>query len=366
MNIGIVTNFATGKLAGLERFLVEFLKGLDRSLGGHECTVYSKKGKGLTKFIDSDCRGEMTAVEVPFGKFWKELGLLFSPKADLYLFNGTIVPLFFAPKNYYVLVYDFAYKYRKNNTLRDFLKKIYLDFITRIAFRRAKRIVAISSATKEDIIKYFDVSPDKIDVIYAGFTPVVPSEETQLKMPFEKYFFFVGTIKERKNIFNIIRAYAALSETERGSRGLVIAGKYDTSDQYYIEMQNFVKEHNLKKSVVFVGYLEDVDVRYLYTHADVLVYPSILEGFGLPILEAMSCGLPVITSNISSLVEVAGEAALLVDPTSVKEISVAMSSLVSDEHLRKKFVERGYAQAELFSWDKMAEKYVQLFEKNIS
>ena len=131
----------------------------------------------------------------------------------------------------------------------------------------------------------------------------------------------------------------------------------------YESIFNYVEQHNLKERVHFTGYIDANDLPTIYSLAEGLVFPSFYEGFGLPILEAMACGCPVITSNVSSMPEVAGDAALLIDPKNTEAIAQAMASVISNEKLRKKLIEKGYEQVKKFTWDKTAEETLALYKQ---
>jgi glycosyltransferase involved in cell wall biosynthesis len=142
--------------------------------------------------------------------------------------------------------------------------------------------------------------------------------------------------------------------------GLVIAG--NGKGGYYEKIRSYVNKYSLEKQITFLGYVSDEEVSYLYKHAVALVYPSFIEGFGFPVLEAMDCGLPVITSTTSSLPEVAGEAALLVDPYSKDAITDALERLVRDKGLREELVKKGHEQRKKFSWEKTGKQLLSIIE----
>ena len=174
------------------------------------------------------------------------------------------------------------------------------------------------------------------------------------------YILFVGTLEPRKNITNIIRAYNMLPHHLKYNHLLVICGK---KGWYYEEIFRTVEELNLEDNVIFTGYVPDKDVPLLMNGAKVFVYPSFYEGFGLPPLEAMACGTPVISSNVSSIPEVVGNAGILVNPNNVEELSDAIVRVVSNEELRAQLSEKGLRQANKFSWRATVEKTVEVYNR---
>jgi len=306
MKVAVVTSYNSNKPAGLERVLLEQLRAFAKinNKDGVEYLVYASRSSDLDQILEKE-NIHLTVVKIGFGKLWREIGLFLAPKVDVYFFNGPLVPLFFIPKNCFVLVYDFAYRYFTDNSFKQRTKNVWTDFVSAMAFRRAKKIVAISNATGDEIFKFFKVGRKKITTIYLGWTGInqlLP--ELVFGLP-EKYFMFIGTLKERKNVLSVIQAFALFREKKKVDIKLVIVGKCNENSIYIHKINEFIEEHQLEKEVFFTGHTTDNQVAFIYSKAEALVFPSLLEGFGMPILEAMSFGVPVITSNASSLGEVA-------------------------------------------------------------
>lgn len=365
MKVAIVTSYNSKRPAGLERVLLEQLRAFAKINGedGVEYLVYTSRSSDLDVVLQKE-KISLPVVKIGFGKLWKDVGLLFAPQVDTYFFNGPVVPLFFTPKNYFVLVYDFAYKYFGNDSFRQKVKNKWTDWITTLAFRRAKKIVAISNATADEIRRFFKVDDKKLVTIYLGWTALnqLPLESV-LGLP-EKYFMFIGTLKERKNVLSVIQAYARFKEKNGGEIKLVIVGKRNENSSYIQKMDAFIKENHLEDSVFFTGHTTDNQVAYVYSHAEATIFPSLLEGFGMPVLEAMSFGIPVITSNVSSLGEVAGDAVVLVEPKNIEQIFSAMEKIVLDPNLKRDLVAKGRERIKCFSWDKAAVEYDNLFKNS--
>jgi glycosyltransferase involved in cell wall biosynthesis len=230
----------------------------------------------------------------------------------------------------------------------------------------ADRIIAISQNTKKDLVEYFNVQEDRIAVIPLAareeFHPR-PMEEVKAfvakRWGLDKpYLLSVGTVEPRKNLRHVIQVYCALPEELRNQYPLVIAGGggWLSSDIY-----RWILKMGAESSIHFLGYVLH-DLPWLYCGAACFVYPSLYEGFGMPPLEAMACGIPVITSNTSSLPEVVGDAALLVDPQSEEELRSAIIKVTSDPTLRQSMSEKGLDQAKIFSWEQIARDTLKVYE----
>lgn len=360
MKIGIVTSFASKNPAGLERFFIDLIKSIDVALEADECVVYCSSGSDLDEVFAQHGVKNIRVVKVGGGVLWKHIGLFFVEKSDVYIFNGPLTSLFFRPRQYLVLVYDFAYKHIPANSLKKKCKTAILDFFSWIAFRRAQKIITISEATKSELMQLFGVSAQRINVIHCGFTRICDLQEKSVANIPKKYFFFVGTFKERKNVLNIVKSFALFSKKDPYGYALVLAGKSSKSSEYMRSILRVIKKENIEDRVIFIGHISDNELVFLYKNATALVFPSLLEGFGLPVLEAMSCGVPVITSTVSSLPEVAGDAALLVDPYSIEEIAESMRVIIENESLRNELIKKGYEQIKNFSWEKAANEMTSI------
>jgi glycosyltransferase involved in cell wall biosynthesis len=231
--------------------------------------------------------------------------------------------------------------------------------------RRADHVIAVSEATRQDLIELYQTPPEKITTLHHGVTAQFkPVEESNyLSTVRDKYglderpfILSVGTIQPRKNYKRLVQAFAQIDK----SFSLVIIG---SKGWYYDEIFAEVAKHGLEKRVCFPGFVADADLPALYSAASLFVYPSLYEGFGLPVLEAMACGTPVIASNQSSLPEVVGEAGLLVDPYDVAALATAMSQVLSDTNLQKQLAKAGQEQAKKFTWEGMATKLLELYQQ---
>jgi glycosyltransferase involved in cell wall biosynthesis len=244
--------------------------------------------------------------------------------------------------------------------------RAYLNKVVPRSVRRADLVLADSQHTKDDLAELLDVDADRIEVIYPGveerFRPIgdkATLEEVRKRYSLPPRFVLgLGTLQPRKNFTRLIEAYSLLITHYPFLQLVIVGGK----GWLYEEIFAAVEELGLEEKVIFAGFVADGDLPALYNLADLFVFPSLYEGFGLPPLEAMACGTPVITSNASSLPEVVGEAGLMVEATDVKALAEAMKRVLEDDVLREGMIAKGLEQARQFTWQKAAAKLLNLYE----
>ncbi len=244
---------------------------------------------------------------------------------------------------------------------------VFLNERTKKFASKANRIVTVSEFSRQDIIRQYDVPTSKVDNVYNGvnenFHPILQQEIefTRAKISDgEPYFLFVGSAYPRKNVQRLLPAFDLFKEKTGSNNKLVIVGKRFSA---YREVEGAFRNMKHAQDVIFTGMLDAQDLHHVIASALSSVYVSYFEGFGIPILEAFKCDVPVITSNITSMPEVAGDAALFVNPFSIDEIADAMIRMNSDAQIREDLIAKGREQLKLFSWDKTAEKLWQSIEK---
>lgn len=303
-------------------------------------------------------------VVIPFSRLWTHIRLSWEMARhppDVLFVPAHVLPIVH-PQASLVTIHDLGYLYFPET--HPWPQRLYLDLSTRWNARVAAHILADSEATKSDLVTHYATPPDKITVAYPGrddtLAPVRdPTEIEAVRASYGipgDYFLYVGTLQPRKNLSRIITAFATLeSETT-----LVLAGK---RGWLYDDLFTQVRHIGLERRVRFPGYISDKDKAALMSGALAFVFPSLYEGFGLPVIEAQSCGCPVITSTTSSLPEVAGDAALLVDPNDVAAIATAMRCVVADPVLREDLIARGFVNARRFSWKACAQSVLNAVEQ---
>ncbi len=244
--------------------------------------------------------------------------------------------------------------------------RLYLTWAVRDSLRRADRVIAISESTKRDLVEMFGATADKIAVVYGGtdpsFAPARDSMEinalrTRRNLP-EKMILHVGTIEPRKNIACLVGAFARAKRAARLPHRLVLIGARGWK---YSKVDTAIEQEGISNDVIFAGYVPQDELPLWYQAADLLAYPSLYEGFGLPPLEAMACGTPVVTSNAASLPEVVGDAALQVAPDDEPALADAIVRALTDRALREQMIARGIAQAAQFSWERAGRETTALY-----
>jgi len=253
--------------------------------------------------------------------------------------------------------------------LRPLVLKYYKYFFPRFA-RKAKRIATVSNYTKQDLTERYGIDGSKIDVVYNGvndcFQPLSESEIVRIRAEFSQgkpYFLFVGLIHPRKNLKNQIKGFLQMKEeTKSDFKYIVVGSRY----MWENEIDDILKSSEYGADVIFLGRQGLDSLAELYGASFALTYVSYFEGFGIPIIEAMKAGVPVITSITSSMPEVSGNGALLVNPSSVGEIAGAMKRLMEDDSTRESLVSFGKERAKKFTWDKAAEGLWQSIQKTLS
>ncbi|MBO0859189.1 MAG: glycosyltransferase family 4 protein [Chloracidobacterium sp.] len=289
------------------------------------------------------------------------------------LFHGTnyCVPVF-APCPTVVTIHDLSLFTQSHTHIKANVRRGKLSMP--IMARRASRIIAPSEWTKREVIEKLRVSPEKVRVIYEAardeMKPLPPPTCQRVLAKYRirnPYLLYVGTIEPRKNLLTLIRAYDELLRTTTLRPQLVLAGGRGWLCD---EIFKLVEDLKLRDQITFTGYVNGADLPALYSTAEAFIYPSFYEGFGLPPLEAMACGTPVITSDVSSLPEVVGKAGLTHSPTDTRALTEAIVKLLGDDTTRQHFKREGLKQAAKFSWERAAREtqsvYVEVLRKKLT
>lgn len=289
--------------------------------------------------------------------------LVFKYKIELLHSLHYSFPLFAKTKKV-VTIHDMTFfKFPKSHVP---LKNYYFKLFIYLATFATDKIITVSRSTRNDFLERFKINESKISVVYHGKTADFHTgiekrliETVKFKYGVKKeYFLFIGTIEPRKNLKNLIIAFDKFYKKNK-SYLLVISGK---KGWYYSEIFDLINKLGLKEIINFTGYIEEKEKPYLISGARIFIYPSIYEGFGIPVIEAMSCGIPTITSNISSLPEVAGEAAFFADPSDPEDICKCMEKLTEDTETYNALVKKSLKQAAKFSWENTATKTINIYK----
>lgn len=279
---------------------------------------------------------------------WAVFYLNFGHAVDVYLSTtSVIVPAFVWRTPVVTVLFDFvSFLFPSQHKLKAVLfEKIWM----RPAINRSRALLAISQSTKNDAIKLFGVSPDKVTVSYLG--PAVSSKIAPIPLPASPIILFVGTLEPRKNVALLVEAFNQL-RTQNVSCSLLLAGGWGWQNE---AIKAAIERSPFASDIKVLGYVSEAQKTFLYQHAVVLAFPSRYEGFGMPPLEAMSMGLPVVAANVSSLPEVVGDAGLLISPASVDELTVAIKRVLQDGALRDQLKQRGLEQSRKFNWQRTAD-----------
>lgn len=277
-------------------------------------------------------------------------------KADLFVSTDGWMPLK-AEIPLLDVIHDLNFEHSQ-----EFLRPSHQRYMTHffpLFAKRATRIATVSKFSKEDIEKTYNINSAKIDVVYNGshnyYKPCSDEERQLIRDNYcngKPFFIFIGTISKRKNLANIILAYDLFrqSHPENETKMLVVGSRYGT----YKELDEAINATSYRDDIIFIGHIGSDRLSQLLASAEALVYTSVFEGFGIPIVEAFYAETAVITSNVTSMPEVAGDAAILVDPMSVEEISHALCTLTDNPEIREEIISRGRERRTLFSWERTA------------
>lgn len=373
MRIGIDARFYGPQTKGLGRYcekLVQYLQVLDQQneyiifLRKENWGEFTPENKNFSKVL-ADFRWYSLAEQ------FKMPSLLRQQKLDLMHFPHFNVPLFYRGK-FVVTIHDLILTHfptQRASTLSPFLywfKHLAYRAVIRRAIKKAVKIITISEYSKKQIVENFRINPAKIAVTYEATSDFKPTPakikesefllKYRLKFP---YLLYVGNAYPHKNLERLISVFKNLTREKKLDLNLVFVGKLD---YFYARLQNLAKQLKLIDKVFFLGYVEDEELKFLYQKARLYVFPSLAEGFGLPPLEAMTQGLPVISSNASCLPEILGEAAYYFYPDQDKSLAEAILRMIEDENLRKSFIVKGEAQAKKYSWPALAQKTLELYQ----
>ena len=356
MLIGIDANEAnlTANRVGINEYAFNLLHALYKLKTSHEFVIYLK-----TKKLDDlpPERKDWHYRVIPWPALWTQTRLPYDlythlPRPDVFLSLTHYAPRF-CPMPSVVSIMDLGFL----STPEQFTKKDFnqLKSWTGYSIRQATRVLAISEYTKKDIIRYYHQDPAKIVVTPLAYNQKLfkPTSDQKVLAKYgikKPYILFLSSLKPSKNVDGLVRAFAKLSlqDLPVGTQ-LVIAGK---KAWLYEDLFRLTEGLNLQGKVIFTGFVDDAEKPVLMSSCSAFVLPSFFEGFGIPVLEAMACGVPVVISNVASLPEVAGEAGIYVDPTSVDSIANGIKTAFSAK--ASEFVKQGLKRVKSFSWAKTA------------
>jgi glycosyltransferase involved in cell wall biosynthesis len=369
MRIAINTLAMRRELYGVGNYIKHLVACLSKLDSKNEYLLFaSRENDHHLKHLGGNFRVQYAPSNRTIRLAWEQLILprrLKRERIDVYHGTTFVTPLHKTSRQV-VSIHDMTfYLTPERHSLH---KRVYFRAMIPKAVRGSDRVIAISESTKRDLLRLLDVEADKISVVPLGvdsrFSPAV--DEAVLAGVREKYnlpskfILFVGMIEPRKNLQILLDVYEAAGLDE--DIDLVLAGNLGWDYQGLLRK---IADSPVSHRIRMLGYIADADLPALYTLATLFVYPSVYEGFGLPVLEAMACGTPVVTSNVSSLPEVAGDAAVLFDPSDSRSLASALQEVLGSSQLRKSMSERGRQRAQLFTWERTAQKTLETYQRSL-
>jgi glycosyltransferase involved in cell wall biosynthesis len=367
MRIGIDVSVLTNLKTGVENYTLKLIEGLSRIDSLNHYILFSH-----TRDVGFRPPSNFTVETGTFPTsraFWRQIVLpSLASRHKVEVFHSPIMA--FPIRGSFrrvVTIYDLSWI--KVAGLRDAATYLQYKFWLKRIFALADRIITVSQSTKNDILRILsDENPDRIHVVHgaAGEEFKVIDDNKKTDIIKSKYridapvILTVSLMRRRKNLQRLISAFSILKKKHGMDMKLLIVGK---KTSMYRNLLKQCCEMGLRDNVVFTGHVPTTEIVYIYNAASLFVYPSLYEGFGIPVLEAMACGIPVIASNISALPEVVGDAGILVNPYDIEELACVMSKILDDEKLKRTLIEKGLKRARMFSWEKTARETLATYHK---
>lgn len=355
--------------AGKEQFLASLIRELEKMSSGNEYFLYFRRPVGEFsslplnfKIININFATPLWQLLVLFDMLRRKIDVFCSPCTYLLPAINFLVKQFIIVYDLTTLLPDISKNHKKSTRIRE-------KFFLRSAVKKSQAVICISKNTAKDLISFFNLKPEKVNVVYPGVRSVFriigkTEEKSAIIKKFTlpaKFILSVGTLEPRKNGINLVSAFKIfLEKAKHQDVFLIFVGK---KGWLYDELFQKIKDYQLEERVVFLGYVSDEDLAVIYNLAICLVYPSFYEGFGLPVAEAMACGCPVVTSNLSSIPEITGQSAILVDPNSTEQIAAGLEKLCGDKAYRQELIKGGLAQVNQFNYRNTASGWLAIAEK---
>lgn len=371
MKIALNTRFLIkNKLEGIGMYTHEIVRRIVQSMPEHQFYLLFDRIHDASFIYAENC----TPIEIfpparhPFLWYW-----WFEKSIPRYLKQHSI-DVFFSPDGFCSLstdvpqlltIHDLGFEHYPQHT--PFLVQQYYRHFTPKFCQKAAQILSVSEFTKQDIVQQYSIKPEKIEVIYNGFDTTWMHEKSEpipsayLKTLNQRpYFIFVGAIHPRKNVLQILKSFEQFKATTTYTHQLVLIGRDAWMNK---ELNNYIAQMHAKNDVIRIDAIDRISLLHIFKNATALVYPSWFEGFGIPLIEAMNLGVPIITSNVSAMPEIAANAALYAQPSNTDELCNALKSITEDTVLRNTLIKNGKENATRFNWDVSTEKVVHLLQQ---
>lgn len=375
MRIGIDARFFGPKQKGLGRYsqkLIEKLQEID-SIGDDEYYIFLRQ-QNFNDFEPKNKKFKKVLAEYAWYGWKEQLFfplLIYKHNIDLMHFCHFNVPIFYR-KKFLVTIHDlilFHFPTIKNTTLghlKYFFKMLMYHWVIRSTVRRAEKIIAVSNYTKKDIEKEINVPKEKIVVIEEGFDFKQSFEKKDSQTTFKKYgimkpyLLYIGNAYPHKNLEKLCEAFYEIEKQYPALKLVIVGGE----DYFFNRLKRFIEKNKIE-GIIFPGFVSDVELEVFYQEAELFVFPSLYEGFGLPPLEALSRDLAVVSSERTSMPEVLGEAVQYFDPESVESMTENIVFVLKSPERKKEIIEKGKERLKIFSWEKMAKEILDVYRKNL-
>lgn len=358
MTIGIDARLYSPKYTGIGRYVAEFIKHAAELDSSNSFIVYLNEPE-FSQFSVPNERWTKKLLNIPHYSLAEQtryLSFLNQESVDMMYFPHFNLPVLYK-KPYVVTIHDLTlhyYPYKEYHPKWSLKKQLQIwayRFIMKRAIANSQHVIAVSENTKQDIMREYHTDPEKISVIYEGVPDhFAPTPDSGLLTP---YLLYTGVWRSHKNLLNLIKAFKKIREQH--DIDLVVTGKKDPA---YPEIPQLIEELGLQEHIRLPGFVSDEELIRLISEAEVYVFPSLYEGFGLPPLEAMQLGVPVACSNTSSLPEVCAEAALYFDPKNPEDMAIQISRFLSDPQLKQEYIYKGLQNVKRFSWRAMTSQVI--------
>ena len=361
MRIGIdIRELEKGKKTGIGRMLLDFLEYISTSDTSNEYILFGNQKTELqiTRILQKNVKVKIVSERITF--IWDQVKLpiaISREGIDVFFSPYFKVPIL-APCPLVNVIHDLIPLHYPVSGIRYPVSGIYYRYFGRLCAKFSKKVITISKYSKREIEEVLRIPGEKIEIIYSGVkAPSNRYTDVSEKYGIQgKYILYIGGIKPHKNIGSLIRAYSLLSPELKKEYQLVIGGRKNRHTEY---LEKVIEKLNIRDRILFPGLIADKDLASIYKGASLFVFPSLYEGFGFPPLEAMACGTPVIASNTTSLPEVTGDAAILVDPLDIQKLSQEMVNVLTNSELRKKLTQRGIEKSKGFSIERFARELIK-------
>lgn len=343
---------------GIEEYSYQVIKHLTGHLKNDQVVLYLRNNQK----VDFDLPANWKTKKINWPYLWTQIGLsleMLFHRVDTLFIPAHTVP-WIHPKNTMVAIHGLEYEFVPEGY--SWWAKLYMRRAIKNSCRWAQKIIAVSNNTKQDLIRLYGVPEEKIKIIHEGYANQLSGEIAESKSyeKYKPYLFFIGRLEERKNIIGIIKTFEILKEKFQLPHKLVLAGKLGHG---FRNIEDYLLSSRHKGDVVSLGFVSEGEKWQLMKNADVFMFPTFYEGFGIPVLEAQSMGIPVVTSGTSSMEEVTDHSAVIVDPNEPLEIAQRTNVLIQDRNYRDDIIRKGHENVKRFSWDKCSAEIAEILGK---